>query len=229
MNLAYRTSVAGGGTSSTGNRSVTITTQAGDLLVVFCNASGNTNTAATCSDDQSGTYYRAAGVLKNTSTDCATAFIREQLVGTGASTIITVATGSNTAAEIVVVALTGSGLTGVAAMRQVATQANAAASATPSVTFTQALLTASMTLGSVNNGTTAGGVCTEPSGWSERQDAAQGSPTTGLEVVTRDSGSTATTITWGGISPTAFAAIMIELNTYEPRYGCMPYNGYSVF
>jgi len=213
MGATYRTSAAGGGTSGTGNRTAAITPAVGDLLVVFCCASGNTNDAPTCSDNNgSGTYDRIFCVAKNASADRLSCFVRTALMANTTSTTVTVATGSNTAAEIVIVAISGMQKVGAAAVKQSATQANQTASTTPAPAFSGSCLTDDMTLGAVGNGTAGGSVETPPTNWSERQDVGQSNPTTGLEVVTRDSGFTGTTITWGATSATAFASGIIELD-----------------
>lgn len=213
MAAAYRTSAADGASSGTGNRTCAITPAVGDLLVVFCNASGNTNATPTCSDNNgSGTYTLITTALKNTSADTLSVFVRTALMVNTTSTTVTVATGSNTAGEIVIVALSGMTQVGAAAVLQSAVQANQAASTTPAPAFSSSALTANVTLGAVANSTATAATMTEPTNWTERQDVGQGSPNTGLEVVSRDSGFTGTTVTWGSASSTAFASVILEMN-----------------
>ncbi len=211
MAATYRTSAAGGGTSGSVDRTVTITTLANDLLLVFAQTSGNTNTAATCSDNQGGTYTQIDFAANSASANTATWFVRNSLVGTGASTIITVVTGSNTAGEIVAVAMAGMSRTGLAAIRSKGKQVNQAAG-TPAPVLSQAALTGNPTIGAVFNASTPAGMTT-PTGWTERQDVGQSTPSTGIEVVTRDSGFTGTTVTWGSASATAYASAIVELDS----------------
>ncbi|MDP2735983.1 MAG: hypothetical protein Q8P12_07310, partial [bacterium] len=67
-------------------------------------------------------------------------------------------------------------------------------------------------LGAVGNDSNPAGLAA-PVGWTEQADVGQGNPPVGLETVTRDSGFTGTTITWGGTSASAFASIIVELDT----------------
>lgn len=213
----YRTSAAGGGSSGTGNRTVTITPAVNDLMVVFCAVSVNTNTVPTMSDNNgSGTYTRVTVAQWNTSANTMSVFIRNALMVNTTSTVITCETGSNTSGELVAVAV--SGMTRVGnngAALQSAVQQNQAGSTTPAPAFSASALTANMTLGAIGNGTNPA-TLTTPTNWTERQDVGQASPNTGLEVVTRDSGFTGTTITWGGTSPSVFAAIIVELDNSSP-------------
>ncbi len=208
---AYRTSAAGGATAGTGDRTVTITTLAGDLILVFASMSGNTNTSPTCSDNQGGAYTLVASGLRNVSADSFSVFVGNALVGTGASTVITVATGSNTAGSLVAVAVSGMDRVGLSAIRQSAKQENQASGGTPAPAFSAVALTENMTLGMVSNGSNPT-TMTPPTSWTEQQDVGQANPTTGCEVVTRDSGFTGTTITWGGTSGSAFGSAIVELN-----------------
>jgi hypothetical protein len=209
----YRTSAAGGGTSGTSNRTATITPAVGDLLIVFCNASGNTNASPTCSDNNgSGVYTLIGTALKNSSADIMSVFVRNTLMVNTISTVVTVATGSNTAAEFIIVAVAGMAKTGSSAVRSSGFQANQAASTTPAPVLSQAALTANVTITCVANGTVTGSVIVPNASWTERQDIAQSTPTTGIEIATRDSGFTGTTITQGGTSSTAFASAAIELD-----------------
>lgn len=206
----YRGSTAGGGTSGTTDRTVALTPAVGDLWVVFCKASGNTNASPTCSDNNGGSYTLIKTALHNSSGDMLSCFVRTTLHVNTTSTTVTVATGSNTAAEIVIVAVTGMAKVGAAAVLQSAAQANQAASTTPAPTFGASANTANMTLGAIGyEGSTA---VTPPTNWTERQDSAQSTPTTGLEVATRDSGFTGTTITWGATVATAYGSIIVELD-----------------
>jgi hypothetical protein len=207
----YRTSAAGGSTSGTGNRTVAVTTAIGDLLVVFCAASGNTNVTPTCTDNRGGTYTRVDAALFGASANAMSVFVADQLAASAVSTTITVATGSNTAAELVAVAVSGMTRTSAnGAIRGSGSQANQAAG-TPAPALGAAALTANVTIGCVANSTSPAGM-TAPTGWTERQDVGQATPSTGLEVVTRNSGFTGTTVTWGSASATPFASFVLELD-----------------
>lgn len=210
---SYRASAEGGGTGGTANRTVTIVPAIGDLLVVFVNVSANTNTVPTMGDDNgTGTYTLILTAQKATSADTMSVFVRNTFVVNTTSTVITASTGSNTGGELVAVAISGMTRIGISAIRQSARQENQAAADTPAPAFAIAALTANITLGGVGNGDNTA-TMTTPTDWTERQDAGVANPSTGLEVVTRDSGFTGTTITWGSTSATAFADLIVELDT----------------
>jgi hypothetical protein len=213
MALSFRTSAAGGGTSGTVDRTVTITPAVGDLFVVFCNVSGNTNASPTCSDNNGGTYDLVLTALKNSSADTLSVFVRRTALPNTTSTVITVATGSNTAGEIIVIAYSGSLRYGSSAIRSKGSQANQASGGTPAPALNIAALTGNPTITCVANGTAGGSVIVPNASWTERQDVSQSTPTTGIEAATRDSGFTGTTITQGGTSSTAFASAAVELDS----------------
>lgn len=207
----FRASAAGGGSGGTGNRSATIVPAVNDLFVVFCNVSVNTNTAPTCSDNNGGTYTLVASGLYSASANAFSVFVRNQRVPNTTSTVVTVATGSNTSGSVVIVALSGMTRVGASAIRQSAKQENQAGSTTPAPAFPASALTANVTLGAVANLTNPA-TLTTPTSWTERQDVGQASPNEGLEVVSRDSGFTGTTITWGSTSASAFGSAIVEVD-----------------
>lgn len=215
MAATYRASAAGGGTSGSGNRTVTITPAVGDLLVVVVSLSGNTNDAPTMTDNNgSGTYTRAVGgVAWSSSANRMAVFVRDALMVNTTSTTITCASGSNTAGELVAIAVSGMTRTGSAAIRSSGSQANQAASTTPAPALNQAALTGNMTIAGVASGDTT---TTPATGWTERQDVSQATPTTACEVCTRDSGFTGTTITFGATQSTVYASFAVELDGSAP-------------
>ena len=207
---AYSASVAGGGSSGTSNRSLAVTPAIGDLLVVFVSLSANTNATPTCSDGEpGGTYTRILQALWNASANNMACFVRDALsVSTNARTV-TVASGSNTAGEIVIVRVTGMAKVGAAAVRSSGSQANQASGSTPAPVLSQSALTGNVTIAAVGGGDTTTDIATN---WTERQDASQSSPTTCLAVMTRDTGFTGTTITYNSTEGAVYASMAIELD-----------------
>lgn len=207
----FRTSVAGGGTSGTGNRTATITPTIGDLFVVYAFVSTNTNDTATCSDDNgSGTYTRidVANVVISAVNHRLSVFVRDALLANTTSTIITANTGSNTSGILHVVAVSGMTKTGATAVRSKGLQNNQAAG-TAAPVLNQAALTANITIAVCGSADTA---IAEPSGWTERQETNQANPTIALETATRNSGFTGTTVTFGDSSSTTFCSYVLELD-----------------
>lgn len=209
---SYRTSAAGGSTSGTGNRTATITPAVGDLLVVFCGVSVNTNTSPTCSDDNTnGSGWSLVDVaVKNTSADTLSCFVRNALMTNTTSTTVTVATGSNTAGAVHLYAISGMNRTGLDAIRQAINEDNQSAD-TPNPAFASSCLTGNLTLGCIFNATNPAGM-TAPTNWTEQQDTGFSTPATGLESVSRDSGFTGTTVIWNSASASASCNILVELD-----------------
>jgi len=206
----YRASAAGGSTSGTSDRTCTITPAAGDLFIVVCGVSVNTNTAPTCSDNNGGTYSLITTARKATSADTMSVFVRNQFLTNTTSTTVTVATGSNTSGAVHVIAVSGMFRTALDAIVKSARQENQAAG-TPAPAFSASALTGNLTVGAVCNATNPAGMTT-PTNWLERQDTGFSTPSIGLETVTRDSGFTGTTVTWGSASASAYCSLIVELD-----------------
>lgn len=214
MAPAYRTSAVGGSSTGTTDRTVAITGALDDLFVVCGVFATNTNTAPTASDSLGGQYVLVHAGLHNAGADMHCMFVRAGPVCFASSHTITVATGSNTAGEVVAVAVSGMQRWGTDAIKQSAFQ-DAQAAGTPAPAFGASALTGNVTVGMVANATNPA-TMTAPSGWTERQDVGQTANNAGIEVVTRDSGFTGTTVTWGSASASAFGAIIIELDSSAP-------------
>lgn len=214
----YRTSATGGSTSGTSDRTCTITPAVGDLLIVICAVAANTQSSPTCSDNNGSGAYALIGSTAIAYDDGGgtpinhrlAVFVRTTAMANTTSTVVTVATGSNTAGVVHVIAVSNMSNFGAAAVRQFASQANQAAG-TPAPAFASAALTNNVTIGAVANCAT-GASMTTPTNWTERQDTGFASDPVGLEVVTRDSGFTGTTVTWGSASATKFASFILELD-----------------
>jgi hypothetical protein len=186
---------------------------AGDLLVVFVTSSGTVG-AGTMTDTQSLGWTKITSAVKNTSADTIYCFVANAPAAAVATTV-TFGTGgaAATGAFIDVARVAGMTRTGAAAVRQSAIQSNGAAAATPAPTFGSAVLTGNPTLGVIGNGTSPA-TMTAPASWTEMDDSTgYATPTTGQEYVSRVSGFTGTTITWGSTSASAFGSIIIELDS----------------
>lgn len=209
-------------TNATDPKTATLTAAtAGDLIVIVCAYTGQT-AAPVITDDQSGTYTEVlGGALKNASADAAWIFIRDALLPATQSTIVSAARASTTGGGMVIFRVSGMTRVGTDAVRNWATtpqrgkQENQAASGTPAPALPAAALTGNPTLGFVFNATNPA-TLTPNASWTEKADIGYNTPTTGLEVVGRDSGFTGTTVTWGGTSGSAFASAIIELDSSAP-------------
>ena len=204
-------------TTSTANASSyasgSFTPALGDLLVVFVQASA-TVAAGTLTSSRTGfTFSKVTSALN--ATDTIYCFVANQLVTEAVSQTVTFdCTGdAATGAIIQIAAVSGISKFGnpAASVRQSAVSDNQASGGTPAATFGSSCLTGNPTLGVVGNDSNPAGL-TAPTSWTERDDTGYGTPTSGAEYVSRDSGFTGTTITWGSTSATAFGVVIIEID-----------------
>lgn len=201
-------------TTASGTKTVTLTSVTGDLPVIFVANSDDSGTP-TVTDDDGGTYTRVCvhTMTKRSSADHGFIFVRDARVASGKSTVYSMAPGTTSGGGLAVILVSGMSLAGASAVRQDdAFQTARAPAGTPAPTFGASCLTGNMILGFVGNASNAAAL-TPPSSSTERHDVGYGTPTEGLEVITRDSGFTGTTLTWGGTSATAYYDGAIELDT----------------
>lgn len=209
------TVIASGVTFDTnaGSHTVTLTPLVGELLVVMGGNSGLTSDPACTDDNSAGKYTLITGALSAASVDKQFAFVRNSLIAASASTIITMTGAASSGGGMVVIRIREMQRTGASAVRQSAIQQNQGA-ATPGPVFGLAPLAANMVLGSIFNASNPAAL-TAPASFTEAQDTGYNVPATGIEVVSRNSGQTSATITWGGASATAFSSIVIELDVTQ--------------
>lgn len=95
------------------------------------------------------------------------------------------------------------------AIRQFAV-ATGLAGTPPAVVMPSAILTGNCALAQVGNLTNPAAL-TPTTGWTEIADAGWANPTTGFEIQRINSGSTASTVTWGSNSATNWIAMVVEI------------------
>jgi hypothetical protein len=223
-------------TGNTPNASGAFTPSLGDLLVVFVVVSdvATANVASgtlTCSTgmtfDKDTTNWIASFA---SSAHQVYMFVSTSLVSSAVSQTVTFDNAADTGSGTVIFVFSVSGMTnvGAAAVRQVGKQSNV--SGTPGPAFGSNALTGNPILGCVGNSTSPAGM-TAPTGWTEPAggDLGYSTPTTGGEVVSRDSGFTSTNVTWGSASASNCGAIVAELDASVPsgqpthrRWGGVP-------
>jgi hypothetical protein len=203
--------------TTAGNKTVAITPAVGELLIVVVGNTGTT-TDPTVTDDRGGTYTRINGVAKVASADEMHLYVRDQLCQVALSHTLTMNVGgAGTGGGIWVARLAGMAKAGASAVRQQAIQTNQV-SGTPTATFTRDILTESFCLFAVFN-TANPAALTEPASFAERRDVGYATPTTGLQIATRDSGQTGLTITDGSSSASNYCMIALEFDTATPTFG----------
>jgi hypothetical protein len=213
MPVTWRAVGTGGDTAGTSDRTASLACLADDLLIVYYCVSGVV-AAPTLTDDQGGTYLQLEAGAFDSSNGFLLAYVRNEGVASDATITVTAA-GSNTAGVLHIHAWEGSTVYGAAAIRQSAFVELQASGTTPTVVFDAVCLTANATIGGVGSRDTT----TEPpADWTERADTNVATPGTCCETVTRDSGFTGDTITWGAAqgSSVTYAAIAIEIADTPP-------------
>jgi hypothetical protein len=224
MAIAYRTSAVDGNTTTGTSPTATITPVAGDLFLVFCQATGNTNATPTCSDGNTGGAYTllfAEG--SNTNGNYLSCFVRNNLLANTTSTTVTVACGAHSAAEICVVAVSGAPVAGAAAIVQYGVQANQAASTTPAPALNP-LISVDVILSAVGNATNPAGVAvpsnTQIWTWTRPQNAGQTGCGLGVSYSTGAIGALpGGAVTWGSTSASVFASCAVEIGAGAANAG----------
>lgn len=211
---------------NTPNTSGAFTPALNDLLIVFCIGSATVQATAALTSSVGMTFTQILRATYAASVNSIYAFVANALVSNAASQTVTFDPAPDTAngSNIFVFAVAGMTRVGLNAILQSAKQDNQAASTTPAPAFAVAALTGNVTLGGVGNNSNPAGLTT-PTGWTESSDIGYNTPTTGGEVVFRNSGFTGTTITWGSTSATVFGDIILELDTSTPAGS--PYYAYN--
>jgi len=213
---AWTSRVSTPDTGNTPNTSGAFTPAEGDLLVVAVATSGSITAAEVPTASANGITFAAvsAHTIYRTSADSLDVFVAEQLVGASpvSMTVSWSPTDTGTGTVIWVGSLSGMSRTGAQAVRQVGSIGNGAASTTPAAGFLGACLTENPTLAFMANATNPA-TMTPPTNWTERTDTGYTTPTSGVEIATRDSGFTGTAITWGSTTATVFGALVVEFDT----------------
>ncbi len=211
------------GTADTGvtpNTSGAFVPVVGDLLIVFVVVSDSADTGIGSLTGSLGlTFTLIQTATYRTSLDKIFVYVSDALVSNAASQTVTWngVSDEGTGSIIFVEAVAGMSRVGLDAILQNTRQNNQAAG-TPAPVFAANVNTNNVTIGVIGNSTSPAGL-TPPTSWTEPAttgDLGYSNPTTGGEVVFRNSGFTGTTITWGSASASAFGSLIIELDTSVP-------------
>lgn len=208
-------SVATTDTTNTPNTSASFTPAANDILVVGVCMSGTVDAAPTLTSSVGGQSF---ALIEETPFGASDAhrlyvFVANVLSTNVAQTVTADAPDTGTGTAIMVEAITGVTRTGTDAIRQHGEDPSNSSGQTPTVVFGGSALTGNPTIGFVCNTTVTAATVTEPSGWTEQADTGFATPDIGAEVVTRNSGFTSTTITWGSTFGSNGAAAAVEVDT----------------
>jgi hypothetical protein len=188
------------------------TPAAGDLLVVFV-VSSNTVATGTMTDSQGLGFTKIESAVYASSSHSVYAFISNATAAASSMTVTFNCTGdAGTGAAIAIARISGMSRTGSNAVKQSAKDDNGVFGTTPHAIFAASALTGNSTLGMVG-GSLNPPALTPPTNWTERAETGYNTPTTGLEYVSRNSGFTGTTITWGSTFGAAYGVLIVELDT----------------
>lgn len=209
-------------TGNTPNTSGSITFASDDLLVVFVTKEASALSSPMVSADLTATSITGVSsftLIRNQGHQSSAAhmgvFVADQLTtGSGSTGTVTIASGSDAGAGTIISVYTVAGmtLTGSGAVRQSGGQTDQSAG-TPAPAFGSAALTGNSCLGAIYNATNPAGM-TSPSSWSAGGNSGYTTgQVSGLGTCHRNSGETGTTITWGSSSASAFASVIVELDT----------------
>lgn len=201
-------------TTASGNKTVTATPAVGDLIVIV--APTTTSAAPSASDNNAdglGTYTTAVSAFKNASGDVMRILVRNAPIGSATSTVFTMtpsAGDSGGGLAVISVGGLGSAPGGASSIGATGKQDNQAA-ATPSITLSATPSSASAIIGAIFDATNGTANSAPPTNFSEHYDQGFNSPATGVEVVSRASGHTSTTVAWTAATPSAFGSAAVEI------------------
>lgn len=206
--------------TTAGNKTVTATPAAGDLIVVVEASSGLVPPGATTgiSDDNPdglGTYTQAVGPAVGFSTNGnVSIWIRNALIGTATSTIFTQTETGSSGGGLNVFAVAGMSLTGLAAVYSSGVTNSGGQNSLPTVAMSLTPDTTFPVIAAVANVSTPAGVAPQssPIVYTEDVDTFYVSPTLGLETMFINSGETDNVIRWGSNSVSQFGAVAVQLD-----------------
>jgi hypothetical protein len=195
--------------TSSGTKTVTMTPAVGELLVVVTAHTTNTSAVAPTDNNSSGTYTQVTSAVKAGSADTMRLWVRNSLIASATSTIVTHAPGASTGGGLVVYAIQGISQVGAAAVRQMVKADNQAASF-PTVTFGAAGLPSNPVLAAVFGSSNVS--LTPPMEFAEDLQVSYATPAAMLNCCNTDLGFSGTTLTWSE-NTVAHAVLAVELAT----------------
>ena len=195
--MAAFTSAGSSWTTTAGDKTVTATPAAADLIVVIAGTSGLAGGTTAVTDNNTDGFGTTPGYTQIdvdrtgfSTTGVLTMWIRNKLIGSATSTVFTAAQGSSSGGGLEVCRISGMSIVGLGAVRGSGGQSTGTAATTPApvllrrvgTTFsgTQAALTANLCIGAVCNGS-ASPIETAPASWTESIDLSYTVPATALK------------------------------------------------
>lgn len=205
--------------TNSGTKTVLGTPTVGELLVIIVAHTGSTtsNNPTDNNPDGLGNYTLITSAVKASSTDTMRVYVRNALIGNSSLTTFTHAPSGTTGGGLAVIRINGASKVGSAIVRSSGIQSNITSGA-PSPTLSSTPLTGNAIIGAVFNATNPA-TLTPRTSYTEQVDTGYGTPATGFEVMSRDSGETSANIIWNNNSPSAFCSVAIELSAAVTHNG----------
>ena len=210
--------------TTAGTHSVTATPAVGDLIIIITGATSTGSadeTTAPTDNNSAGTYSKVVVGVTGSNLGRLIGWVRTALIPSAVSTVFTYnpLVGTNTGGGLQILKITGMSRSGLMAIQQSKNQDSQTGGTTPAPVFGTAVNTVNPVIGAVMNASNPAALTPRSSpAYTERTDVGYATPTTGLETMSIDSGETATTITWGGTSPTLYGDIVMELSSLVSNY-----------
>ena len=226
--MATGTDAGGTWNTTAGNKTVTATPTANDLIVVVHGmsgwASGDNSTITDNNAGGGGTYHRIGTATAPLSTGGGTAWalwisVRDNLISSATSTVFTVTNTGDTGGGLTVLRFSGMSRVGSQAVKQSKGESTATKNP-PTITFAATTDTNNPIVLAVMGEDNPAAV-TPPVGFTEADDTGWASPVTGIEVCWDDSGNAATLFSWSGGALTDHNEVGIELDTSAAPTGAL--------
>lgn len=197
--------------TTAGNKTVTATPVANDLIVVVAGATSASTPTISVSDNNTdglGTYSLIVSGSGGGTGGLVRIYVRNSLIGSATSTIFTATIGTDTGGGLTVMRLSGMTLVGSSAVRQFNGESTQTENP-PQIAFAVATLTANAAiLACLCEDNPA--ALTPPTGFTETTDTGWATPTTGIEVCFANSGVTNSTYAWSGGAATDHCEVGAE-------------------
>lgn len=208
-------------TTDASSYAASFTPAVGDLMVLCVGATGTvhpTSAAAVTDTQPGGRWELVTGALRSGSASSAWIFVRTSRVASAVAHAVTFTCAGDaaTGCEMTCIGVQGMTRFGLRAVRNPAIASNQGAAGTPAITFPAPVLSQNPVVAIVSAAANPPAI-TPPTSFTERSDIGGATPTRGIEVVTRDSGHTSATVTWGSTSAGAFCVVGVELNASPPN------------
>ena len=209
------TALGQAGSTAAGGFGIAVNVQPSQLLVVLCTFTlSNTDwTAINISDTLGGTYTEAGTCSRSSGATMLRMYVRDTLIATSGSITVTAnaSAGNTTGGFVAVLAISNRSVqtAGLAAVKVGGIQSEGAGGTTPAPALGGIPNVANPIIAAVN--TNANAVAVTPrAGYTENYELSYNTPGTTFEVMSRNSGESSQTITWGASLANAYCAIAQE-------------------